>query len=136
MAATSDRRDVGHASLRPLRAAALGICVVLAASTSCHDAGEIKFSRVTGSEFDCENNRADRRRSVQKSPFAPGVVTAWRQSSRATRFPHQHAPTVHFGLGEVDEVEAIEVRWVDGTLRRLSEPKLNTYHFISRQEQP
>jgi enediyne biosynthesis protein E4 len=43
----------------------------------------------------------------------------------------QHAPTVHFGLGRLEAVDRIEVRWVDGRTRVLSEPAINQYHTVT-----
>jgi enediyne biosynthesis protein E4 len=42
----------------------------------------------------------------------------------------QHAPAAHFGLGAADRVEAIEVRWPDGTVSRRSSPAADRYHSI------
>ena len=42
----------------------------------------------------------------------------------------QHAPVVHFGLGAADRVEAIEVRWPDGTITRRASPAVDRYHAI------
>ena len=42
----------------------------------------------------------------------------------------QHAPNVHFGLGNQNEVESITVRWISGDVRVLASPKINQYHQI------
>ena len=42
----------------------------------------------------------------------------------------QHSSTVHFGLGNSDSIEAIEVRWPDGTTRKLENPEADTYHLV------
>jgi hypothetical protein len=42
----------------------------------------------------------------------------------------QHAPTLHFGLGDADRVESIEVRWQNGATRVLRAPELNRYHRV------
>ena len=42
----------------------------------------------------------------------------------------QHSNTVHFGLGNSDTIEAIEVRWPNGTTRKLENPEVDTYHLI------
>ena len=42
----------------------------------------------------------------------------------------QHSCTVHFGLGKSDRIEAIEVRWPDGTTRKLENPETDKYHLV------
>ena len=42
----------------------------------------------------------------------------------------QHSSTVHFGLGNSDSIEAIEVRWPNGTTRKLENPEVDTYHLV------
>jgi hypothetical protein len=42
----------------------------------------------------------------------------------------QHALFKHFGLGDVDIVEHIAVRWPNGITARLHSPKINTVHLI------
>ena len=42
-------------------------------------------------------------------------------------FSAQHSSTAHFGLGSQTEVEAIEVRWPNGTTRRIDRPVINQY---------
>jgi hypothetical protein len=43
----------------------------------------------------------------------------------------QHATTMHFGLGAATRVDAIEVRWLDGTTHRIENPAINQYHQVS-----
>ena len=45
----------------------------------------------------------------------------------------QHASTIHFGLGKAKQVDSIEVRWVDGTVRRIESPTVNQYHTITAE---
>ena len=42
----------------------------------------------------------------------------------------QHATTLHFGLGDPDRVETLEVRWLNGATRVLRAPELNRYHLV------
>jgi len=42
----------------------------------------------------------------------------------------QHATTLHFGLGDADRVETIEVRWPNGATRILHAPEPNRYHLV------
>lgn len=46
-------------------------------------------------------------------------------------FGSQHSNQKHFGLGDLTEVESIEVRWPDGESRTLKSPEINRYHSIS-----
>ena len=43
----------------------------------------------------------------------------------------QHAPMKHFGLGTDTRVDALEVRWPDGSINILKDPAINTYHVVS-----
>jgi hypothetical protein len=43
----------------------------------------------------------------------------------------QHPPTLHFGLGPQERVDAIEVRWPGGQVRRVEKPAVDRYHSIS-----
>jgi hypothetical protein len=45
----------------------------------------------------------------------------------------QHSTNVHFGLGPVATVEAIEVRWINGQARALEAPASGRYHFVTSQ---
>ncbi len=42
----------------------------------------------------------------------------------------QHSTTKHFGLGDVDTVESIEVVWPSGEKATLEVPQVNTYHAV------
>ncbi len=42
----------------------------------------------------------------------------------------QHAPTLHFGLGDAERVEVIEVLWLDGSRQRVRDPELDRYHLV------
>ncbi len=43
----------------------------------------------------------------------------------------QHANTRHFGLGNLAEVDSIEVRWPNGKTRTLTHPAIDRYHRIT-----
>jgi hypothetical protein len=42
----------------------------------------------------------------------------------------QHAPTVHFGLGDENRVDSIEVRWMSGATRIVRDPEIDRYHWV------
>ena len=42
-------------------------------------------------------------------------------------FSAQHPTTVHFGLGALTEIDAVEVRWLGGAHRRITRPDPNQY---------
>ena len=42
----------------------------------------------------------------------------------------QHAPARHFGLGNDDAVEAIEVAWPNGEVTRVDRPAVNRWHAV------
>lgn len=43
----------------------------------------------------------------------------------------QHAPVLHFGLGDTETIKKIEVRWPNGHTTQLHEPRANLYHDVS-----
>jgi hypothetical protein len=59
-----------------------------------------------------------------------GMRTQVRQVVSGDSFNGQHAATIHWGLGRIDQVDRIEVRWPDGTVRALRQPSINTYHDV------
>jgi hypothetical protein len=42
----------------------------------------------------------------------------------------QHANTVHFGLGRIDGVSGVEIRWIDGRTQTIHQPRINRYHLL------
>src|SRR5207247_1734520 len=75
-------------------------------------------------------------REEPKSPVGVRVAlryngrSAVRQIVTGDSFRSQHANTVHFGLGEVDRVESVEIRWPNGQVVTLRGPEVNRYHSI------
>ena len=43
----------------------------------------------------------------------------------------QHATVKHFGLGDIEKVDSIEVIWTNGQSKRIEKPKINAYHAIA-----
>jgi hypothetical protein len=65
--------------------------------------------------------RAGARSSVRESRTASGLYSA-------------HDPRIHFGLGAVQAVESIEVRWPSGATSRLENPALDRLHVITEPQ--
>jgi hypothetical protein len=42
----------------------------------------------------------------------------------------QHANTAHFGLGDAEQVDEVEVRWPNGKITLLKNPEVDRYHHI------
>lgn len=42
----------------------------------------------------------------------------------------QHAPAVHFGLGNTTQVDEVTVNWPDGATATITKPEINRYHQI------
>ena len=42
----------------------------------------------------------------------------------------QHSCTAHFGLGNIDSIKSIEVRWANGIIKKLENPEIDTYHLV------
>ena len=51
-----------------------------------------------------------------------------RQIVNGDSFSTQHAPVAHFGLGDSTVVDAITVRWPDGTEAHVAEPQIDRYY--------
>ncbi len=43
----------------------------------------------------------------------------------------QHAPVLHFGLGGVEKIEKIDVRWPNGDVSTLDAPAVDVYHYVT-----
>jgi hypothetical protein len=57
--------------------------------------------------------------------------SAVRQMVTGESHRSQHPTTVHFGLGEAEQVESAEIQWVNGRSLVLRRPAVNHYHNIS-----
>ena len=70
------------------------------------------------------------------------VVRLWagskvmiRQVSPAGGYLSQSSRTVHFGLGDVNKVDRIEIRWPRGIVQTLNNPGINVLHQIREPAQ-
>ena len=45
-------------------------------------------------------------------------------------YESQHAASKHFGIGDNDQVDYIEVTWINGSKKRIDNPAVNQYHLI------
>jgi hypothetical protein len=75
------------------------------------------------------------RASAGGEPIQGTVVTAksgdrtWIHAiTSGDSFTAQHAPTVHFGLGEASGIDQVEVRWPSGAITTIKQPEINQYH--------
>ena len=60
------------------------------------------------------------------------VWTQW--VSPASGYLTSNDPRVHFGLGEVDEIESVIVAWPDGLKEKFSGISINALHVLTRGE--
>jgi hypothetical protein len=71
-----------------------------------------------------------------RSPIGAEVVVRTRRNVQARwlvagdSYRTQHAPVAHFGLGEVEAVQELVVRWPDGRRTRLDNPGINRAHAV------
>ena len=60
----------------------------------------------------------------------------WVREVRTTQGLYSsHDPRLHFGLGQVEAVESIEVRWPSGRTTRSEDPDLNTVHRLREPDE-
>ena len=77
-----------------------------------------------------------------KSPVGVRVTlqydghTAVRQIVTGDSYRAQQANTVHFGLGNIGQVESVEIAWVNGPKLVLRQPKINQYHKVELRPEP
>ena len=77
------------------------------------------------------------RGSSQGSPVNAQVTVTADQGSFVRRittgdsFSAQHAPIAHFGLGDADTLQQIEVRWANGKSNIITNPAVNRYYHLS-----
>ena len=75
------------------------------------------------------------------SPIGAVVTARYRNGSQrdavltGDSYSAQHADVVHFGLGEIDRLDAIEVQWPNGSTTTLNAPDVDTYHDLRPEEQ-
>lgn len=63
-----------------------------------------------------------------------GDQTWTRRVVTGDSFTAQHPTTAHVGLGSVDAVDELIVRWQNGMSKRLANPSLGVYHTLSAEE--
>jgi enediyne biosynthesis protein E4 len=56
--------------------------------------------------------------------------SATRQIVTGDSHRSQHADTLHFGLGEADHVDQVEIQWPNGRSVSLTRPEVDRYHLI------
>ena len=56
--------------------------------------------------------------------------SATRQIVTGDSHRSQHANTLHFGLGEADHVDRVEIQWPNGQTVTLTQPEVDRYHQI------
>ena len=56
--------------------------------------------------------------------------SAVRQIVTGDSYRSQHADTVHFGLGKVERVDRVEIRWPDRQTLTIRDPAVNRYHDV------
>ncbi|MDA1275625.1 MAG: CRTAC1 family protein [Verrucomicrobia bacterium] len=77
-----------------------------------------------------------RERDDHGSPVGVNVTLRYGRGSQVRQvvtgdsYRSQHAPTLHFGLGEYDAVGSAEVVWPDGRTVRLDAPAVDRYHSV------
>jgi hypothetical protein len=71
------------------------------------------------------------------SPLGAKVTVTYAGGARTNAavsgdsYSAQHAPVLHFGLGAVETIISIEVRWPGGVVTTLDAPAINAYHNVS-----
>ena len=55
-----------------------------------------------------------------------GVQTQWVYTGES--FDSQHSAARQFGLGQMDRVDSVEVRWPGGRVTAVADPEINRYH--------
>jgi enediyne biosynthesis protein E4 len=59
-----------------------------------------------------------------------GQGSQTRQMVTGDSYRSQHASTAHFGLGNLEVVEQLEIRWPNGVSSFLEDPGINRYHQV------
>ena len=71
-----------------------------------------------------------------RSPIGARITVRYPSGQQIARivtgdsFRVQHSFQKHFGLGDVAQVDTIEVKWLDGTVHELQDPDVDRYHRI------
>jgi enediyne biosynthesis protein E4 len=81
-----------------------------------------------------------REESGHRSPIGAHVFVSARGTKKIAAvvsgdsFRSQHPTTLHFGLGEVAQVDAAEIRWPGGAVTRMAGPQINQTHAVRAPE--
>jgi hypothetical protein len=59
-----------------------------------------------------------------------------RQVEAAGGYLSQSSKTVHFGLGERQKIDRVEVRWPRGLVQKIAHPAINQLHVITEPKKP
>jgi hypothetical protein len=74
------------------------------------------------------------------SPIGAEVTVRTSQGTQIHRFvtgdsfSSQHSTTAHFGLGGVEEIESVEVRWPGGSRSVIKNPESDRYYDVDWRE--
>lgn len=60
---------------------------------------------------------------------------SFRRIMTGDSFRSQHANTAHFGLGHLESVQKVEVKWLNGKVRRLENPEINRFYTVLGREE-
>lgn len=59
--------------------------------------------------------------------------TAVRHIVSGDSYRSQHPTAVHFGLGKLAAVENVQIRWPNGQIHTIEDPKVNRYHWVEKE---
>jgi hypothetical protein len=60
-----------------------------------------------------------------------GKTVMVREVNPAGGYLSHSSRTIHFGLGDRNKVDSVEIRWPRGTLQTLSNPAINSLHQVT-----
>jgi hypothetical protein len=83
--------------------------------------------------FDLESMRSNREAIGTRVTITAGKHVYRREKYLTNSFGAQSDPRMHFGLGNTQSINSVEIRWPSGRVQTLGQLELNRYHHITEQ---
>ena len=90
-----------------------------------------QFSKRNYVEFRLTGTRSNRDAVGALVRLWVGKTVMVREVNPAGGYLSHSSRTIHFGLGDRNKVDSVEIRWPRGTLQSLSNPAINSLHQVT-----
>lgn len=98
--------------------------------------GELRFYDIEPKKpnswvgFDLRSRKANREALGAVVTVRAGGKSYRREKFTLNSYESQSDPRLHFGLGPVEKIDSVQIRWPSGAVQELGALPLNTYHAV------